>query len=63
MTPDDRHTGRDLALLAARHLVYERARARSPERWSGDTRNGNPINVVALNPERAGESPSKDIAA
>lgn len=63
VTPDDRHAGRDRALLAARHLVYERARARSPERWSGDTRNWNPINVVALNPEHAVTSPSKGIAA
>jgi transposase InsO family protein len=63
VTPDDRHAGRDVALLAARHAVYERARAENPERWSGDTRNWTPITVVKLNPEHALESPSQDIAA
>lgn len=53
VTPDDRHAGRDRALLTARQRVYAAARARNPERWTGDTRNWNPIAVVALNPERA----------
>jgi len=63
VTPDDRHAGRDVALLAARHLVYERAQNDNPERWTGKTRNWNPINVVELNPEHAQASPSKDVAA
>ena len=63
VTPADRHAGRDHALLAARHLVYERARACRPERWSGATRNWNPINVVTLNPEHAVDNSSKGIAA
>ena len=63
VTPDDRHTGRDVALLAARHLVYERARKAHPNRWSGDTRNWRPITVVELNPEHAVASPSKSVAA
>ncbi len=32
VTPDDRHTGRDIALLAKRHQVYTQARARHPAR-------------------------------
>jgi transposase InsO family protein len=63
VTPDDRHTGRDVAILAARHLVYERARNKNPDRWSGNTRNWTPIAVVELNPEDTVQSPSKDIAA
>jgi transposase InsO family protein len=63
VTPDDRHAGRDVALLAARHLVYERARARRPERWSRNTRNWTPIEAVALNPNQAVDNPSKDVAA
>lgn len=63
VTPDDRHTGRDVALLAARHLVYERARQANPERWSGDTRNWSQIIEVRLNPEHAMKPASKDIAA
>ncbi len=51
VTPEDRHTGREGALLRARHAVYQRARHRTPERWSGLTRNWTPIPEVRLNPE------------
>jgi transposase InsO family protein len=51
VTPDDRHTGRDVALLVARHAVYTEAQERTPTRWSGPTRNWDPINAVRLNPE------------
>ena len=52
VTPDQRHRGEDPALLASRHQVYELARATRPERWSGRTRNWQPIASVWLNPER-----------
>ena len=51
VTPEERHTGRDRALLTARHALYERARNRTPERWSCNTRNWTPIAEVRLNPE------------
>jgi len=51
VTPNDRHAGRDTALLAARRAVYARARRRTPARWSGTIRNWEPINAVRLNPE------------
>jgi putative transposase len=51
VTPDERHTGADLLLLARRHALYERARNRRPERWPRQTRNWTPIGIVALNPE------------
>ncbi len=63
VTPADRHAGHDLALLTARHTVYERARARHPERWTGNTRNWEPITTVALNPERVATVPQSQIAA
>lgn len=63
VTPDDRHTGRDVALLAARHRVYERARAQHPDRWSGATRNWTPIPEVRLNPEHPVIASSTEIAA
>jgi transposase InsO family protein len=50
ITPEDRHAGREEAILAARHAVYERARSERPERWSGASRNWDPINEVHLNP-------------
>jgi len=52
VTPDQRHRGEDPALLAERHRVYQLARAAHPERWSGPTRNWQPIGSVWLNPER-----------
>jgi putative transposase len=51
VTPDDRHVGRDVALLAARRAVYARAQRRTPARWSGALRNWDPITTVRLNPE------------
>lgn len=51
VTPEERHTGRDGALLQQRHAVYQRARARTPARWTGATRNWSPIADVQLNPE------------
>lgn len=50
VTPNDRYSGRDHAILAARHRVYCKARMRHPERWSGETRNWSPAPAVTLNP-------------
>ena len=50
VTPAQRHQGQDLAILAQRQVVYEQAKARHPERWSGSTRNWQPITEVWLNP-------------
>jgi transposase InsO family protein len=52
VTPDDRHYGREDAILSHRKLVYERARRKNPHRWSGATRDWNPIETVVLNPTR-----------
>lgn len=50
VTPEDRHTGREAEILAERRRVYETARRRRPERWSGTTRNWTPVPEVRLNP-------------
>lgn len=53
VTPHERHSGQDKAILAMRKEVYEIARANNPERWNGrDTRNWSHIDVVHLNPEK-----------
>jgi transposase InsO family protein len=52
VTPAQRHGGQDGRMLAARHAVYQDARERNPQRWSGQTRNWTPVGVVTLNPER-----------
>ena len=51
LTPEQRHSGRGEAILKRRKEVYEAAKARHPERWSGDTRNWDLDHVVWLNPE------------
>jgi len=52
VTPAQRHLGQDRELLARRTQVYEEARRRWPWRWSGSTRNWQPIGHVYLNRER-----------
>lgn len=52
VTPAQRHNGEEEQLLAQRHRVYEAAKARHPERWSGDTRNWSPASAVHLNPDQ-----------
>jgi putative transposase len=52
VTPAQRHAGLDGALLRKRAEVYEAAKARRPERWSGDTRSWEPVTTVHLNPEK-----------
>lgn len=52
VTPVQRHRGEDTAILKKRHKVYELAKSNMPARWSGNTRNWNPVGDVALNPEK-----------
>jgi transposase InsO family protein len=52
VTPAQRHAGQDGRVLDARHALYQDARQRNPQRWSGPTRNWTPIGAVTLNPER-----------
>lgn len=53
VTPEERHQGRDQCLLAQRDVLYQAARAKHPERWTGPARNWTPAGTVFLNPERA----------
>jgi putative transposase len=52
VTPNERHAGQDAALLEKRVEVYEAAKAKHPQRWSGSTRNRHPVQVVHLNPDQ-----------
>jgi transposase InsO family protein len=52
VSPEQRHTGDDQAILVARHVLYTQARELHPARWSGCTRDWSPIGAVTLNPER-----------
>jgi transposase InsO family protein len=60
VTPEQRHTGEDIAILERRHELYEAARAKHPERWSGKTRNWSRVETVRLNPAK---KPAATVAA
>ena len=64
VTPQQRHSGEEKRILAARQALYQEARQRMPERWSGDTRNWNPVESVWLNPpkEHQADSQQKEAA-
>jgi transposase InsO family protein len=55
VTPAQRHDGRDIEILAHRKRLYEAAKERHPQRWSGDTRNWAHEPVVTLNPMQDNE--------
>ena len=57
VTPVQRHTGEDIALLRKRHALYTEMKERNPARWSSNTRNWQHIDVVELNPKH-----HKDVA-
>jgi len=52
VTPNKRHTREDKPILANRKVVYEKAKEKTPERWSGKTRNWSLAESVSLNPNR-----------
>lgn len=59
VTPNQRHRGEAIPLLARRMVVYQAARARHPQRWSRGIRNWKLDPVVYLNPERAELEPKE----
>lgn len=48
VTPENRHSGNDIMILANRHQIYQDAKSRHPERWTGKTRNWKPASEVVL---------------
>ncbi len=52
VTPDDRHHGRDVALLENRRRLYLAAQQRHPRRWTQSPRSWQRPAIVTLNPER-----------
>jgi len=63
VTPVQRHTGEDFEILEKRKRVYEQAKLKKPERWSGETRNWKPVARVYLNPEKQELGPVEKKAA
>jgi len=60
VTPAQRHAGLDTAILAQRQALYQAAKARHPERWSRQTRNWQPVQVVYLNPNKTDRNETRD---
>ena len=50
VTPASRHKGEDMKQLKKRVEVYEQAKKRNPNRWSGKIRNWDYKDSVSLNP-------------
>lgn len=59
VTPNQRHSGEESGLLERREILYEAARQRHPERWSGTTRNWKPVEEVWLNPPKQNQANKK----
>ncbi|MGB5446599.1 MAG: IS3 family transposase [Psychromonas sp.] len=55
VTPNQRHNGGDKAQLRKRKMVIELAKSKRPERWSGKTRNCDPVGDVYINKPSAEE--------
>jgi putative transposase len=50
VTPNERHQGRGRDILGRRHEFYRLAGRSNSGRWTSNTRNGNPVDRVVLNP-------------
>jgi transposase InsO family protein len=59
VTPEQRHTGEDRAILKQRQAVYVAAKAQKPERWSRNTRNWDWQAEVCLNPDKPNDNAVK----
>jgi transposase InsO family protein len=49
VTPASKHNGNDVQILEKRGKVYAEAKEKNPARWSGKTRNWQPVREVKLN--------------
>lgn len=52
VTPASKHSGLDQQILAQRKGVYQRAKEKNPNRWSGETRDWGVVEAVHLNPSK-----------
>lgn len=59
VTPEQRHSGQDMALLEQREKLYESAKRKNPMRWSGKIRDWKHNNIVLLNPANQADTDPK----
>lgn len=63
VTPEQRHTGKDIEILAQRKEVYLKAKMKNPNRWTGEIRNWDRKSEVHLNPAKGkAEEKEKKVA-
>ena len=55
VTPSSKHFGFDKENLNNRHLIYQAAMAKNPNRWSKGTRDWSVVERVELNPKKKEE--------
>ncbi len=60
VTPGQRHRGEAEAIIAQRQAVYEAAKRRHSQRWSGQTRDWTLPEIVWLNPAKAKPEAAND---
>jgi len=63
VTPNQRHRAEDRQILQHRKLIYENAKSKNENRWSGPTRNWDYIDHVWLNPPKGKNDERPQIAA
>ena len=63
VTPASRHESKDEEILRKRKSVYEKAKQKNKNRWSGETRNWNKVKEVNLNHLPKGDKKSTKIAS
>ena len=61
VTPSQRHRREDCGILAKRHGVYQSTREKNPQRWSGATRNWEPVGPVQLCPCGTQSDPERPV--
>lgn len=52
VTPNQKHRGEDREILLKRAQVYEQAKQKNPNRWTGNIRDWSPVTQVWLNPDK-----------
>jgi len=52
VTPEQRHSGKDKDIRQKRHVIYQIAQSRNPQRWSKNSRNWSLPEIVTLNPNK-----------
>ena len=62
VTPEQRHTGQDVEILAKRTSLYEEAKAKNPNRWTKEIRDWSHVDKVVLNPAQIASEAASEVA-